>query len=616
VAGSFRRPAIWVFGIVFGSYAFFWHTRDWNTASRLMLSYALVDRGTVSIDGLERQTGDKAEFRGHYYSDKLPGFSLLAAIPYAFARWIGQLPPHPLNRAAFPYWPPDYWVTLSTSGFLTACTSALIVYWAGELGCSRRRAALVGLAYGLATPAYVYATLAYGHQSSAFALFASFYLLSRRGRRADSIGALSAGFLAAFAAVIELQVGPVAAILGLYLVVECARDALEQFRESEPPGKPVSAAARLEPRPGGIWQSHSCRRRVDALAYFLVGAIIPTVLLGFYNQLAFGSPWDFGYFHHATREFAQVHNPNNPLGLTGPDWTKLVPLLFSRHRGLFFYAPILLLSLPGWVMLVARRRYAVAAVSLAVAAAILLVNLSYPEWTGGWSTGPRLLIPLLPFAMLPAAAILAGESTPARIATAIAVSLFLAGAILMLLFQGVGARVPHVFDDPLVQTVWPIWKGGVPLFPWRMNERFCANGVSLIAGPAISKLAPGWQWVQFLPLVFCQAVAIIAAFAFAIPGHGSDLVVDQEQQAGRGNQQAEDPDAQAHGVKPDSRPGFVTSRRIDDADRDNQRKDKPVDIGRSLDHAEPSALSPPAARALEGEPPSTSSSDSMNAGPS
>ena len=42
--------------ILLGSYAFFWHSRDWNIASRLMLTYALVDRGTVSIDGLEDQT--------------------------------------------------------------------------------------------------------------------------------------------------------------------------------------------------------------------------------------------------------------------------------------------------------------------------------------------------------------------------------------------------------------------------------------------------------------------------------------------------------------------------------------------------------------------------------
>ena len=69
-------PALGVFLILLGSDAFFWHSRDWNTASRLMLTYAMVDRGTVAITGLERQTGDMAWFRGEYYSDKLPGLSL------------------------------------------------------------------------------------------------------------------------------------------------------------------------------------------------------------------------------------------------------------------------------------------------------------------------------------------------------------------------------------------------------------------------------------------------------------------------------------------------------------------------------------------------------------
>ena len=84
-----------------------------------------------------------------------------------------------MDRPGFAYWPADYWVTLGTSGLLTALTGVLLVGLARDLGCGPRRAALVGLAYGLATPAYVYATLSYGHQASAFALLASFALLWR-----------------------------------------------------------------------------------------------------------------------------------------------------------------------------------------------------------------------------------------------------------------------------------------------------------------------------------------------------------------------------------------------------------------------------------------------------
>ena len=180
--GSLRRPELWVFVILLGSYAFFWHSRDWNSASRLMLTYAIVDRGTIIIDGLDEQTGDKAFFGGHYYCDKLPGFSLLATGPYLLAKCVLGLPDHPLNRKAFAYWPADYWVTLGTSALFTALTGVLLAGLARDLGCGPRRAALVALAYGLATPAYAYATMSYGHQVSSFALLASFALLWRTDR--------------------------------------------------------------------------------------------------------------------------------------------------------------------------------------------------------------------------------------------------------------------------------------------------------------------------------------------------------------------------------------------------------------------------------------------------
>jgi hypothetical protein len=145
----------------------------------------------------------------------------------------------------------------------------------------------------------------------------------------------------------------------------------------------------------------------------------------------------------------------------------------------------------------------------------VLVNLFYPEWTGGWSTGPRLLVPLIPFAMLPVAALLAGSSRGARAATLIAVILTLAGAGLMLLFQSVGGRIPSDYHDPLVETVWPIWTGQVPLPRWRYGERFGRNLTSLIAPGSIHRLPASWQFVQFLPLLLAQTVAFLGLWTFA-----------------------------------------------------------------------------------------------------
>jgi hypothetical protein len=515
-----------VFVLLLGSYAFYWHSRDWNTASRLILTYAMADRGTLYLDGLDRQTGDIAFFHGHYFCDKLPGLSLLAMAPYSLTRAILGLPLHPLQSAPKDYWPSDYWITLGTSGLLSAMTAVLLVRLAFNLGCCPRRAALVGLAYGLATPAYVYATLAYGHQVSAFALTASFYLLYQRASGREATRLALAGFLAAYASVTELQVAPASAVLAIYLAAQCL----------------------------------ARRRRAHSLGWFAVGAAVPTLILMAYNMSAFGAPWEMGYFHHANAQFAKVHNRQNPLGLRRPDPSLVVPLLWGEYRGLLFYAPILFLAAPGWLLLAARRCFDIAAVSLSIVVVIFIVNLSYPEWTGGWSTGPRLLVPLLPFAMIPVAAVLGGGSRWSRIATAPAAALAIAGGVLIFLFQGVGARVPQDVHAPLRALVWPIWTGRGMLPTWWTGQRFAATVGQVLANDWEQRLLASRQALQFLPLVVGQVLAIVAIFWTAREGSGGtaaatlDLGVDEKEKGGCTDQDAQDPEAKAKRVHPDSRP--------------------------------------------------------------
>jgi hypothetical protein len=240
--------------------------------------------------------------------------------------------------------------------------------------------------------------------------------------------------------------------------------------------------------------------RPAALGDFTVGAVVPTVVLLGYNQWAFGSPWDLGYFHEVIMSFRDVHDARNPLGLERPDGRRAVALLWGGYRGLLFYAPIVALAVPGWAVLGRRRWWGMALVSALVVGAVVLVNLSYPQWTGGWSTGPRLLVPLIPFAMLPVAAVLASGG---RGATWAAVVLALAGGVLMLLFQGAGARIPQDIADPLRQMVWPLWRGAP-------GGRFARNLTALAVPGALRRLPEGWRWVQFLPLVAAQAAAIVA----------------------------------------------------------------------------------------------------------
>jgi hypothetical protein len=370
----------------------------------------------------------------------------------------------------FAYWPADYWVTLGVSGLATAAIGAMLARLALRMGCGPRTSALVGLSYGLATPAYVYATMSYGHQPAAFALLASFLILRGVIGGPSTMWLAMAGFLAAYASVIELQVGPVSAILGLDLVVQVL----------------------ARKRPAG------------ALFAFGAGALMPTFLLLGYNAAAFSSPFDMGYFHLITEQFAKVHNKENPLGLTRPDWSVATKLLWGPTRGIFRTAPILLLATPGVIVLVRRRAWAWLFTPMLVCLAVFWVNLSYPEWTGGWSTGPRLLVPLLPFAMIPVAALLAWGK---RRWTWAAAGLALLGAVIIFLYQGVGGRIPNPIENPFLDGVWPLWSGR-PVPPWSFHGRFEKTVIDLLA-PGWLAGVPEWsRWIAFVPLVAFQVLAI------------------------------------------------------------------------------------------------------------
>ena len=85
---------------------------------------------------------------------------------------------------------------------------------------------------------------------------------------------------------------------------------------------------------------------------------------------------------------------------------------------------------------------------------------SYPEWTGGWSTGPRLLVPLLPFAMIPVAAALANGNRWSRVTLAAGLVLALAGGMLRgalreAVVREIGAAIASVtyVADPLLGAV-------------------------------------------------------------------------------------------------------------------------------------------------------------------
>src|SRR4029078_9648511 len=106
-------------------------------------------------------TGDKAFFGGHWYSDKAPGTALLGVPIDAVQRLTGDL----AGQGA----PQDVTavqgLAFVESGFATALLVLLLVRLLAPL-VGEGWAFLVGIAYGLGSIAFPFATVFLGHPAS------------------------------------------------------------------------------------------------------------------------------------------------------------------------------------------------------------------------------------------------------------------------------------------------------------------------------------------------------------------------------------------------------------------------------------------------------------------
>ena len=142
----------------------------------------------------------------------------------------------------------------------------------------------------------------------------------------------------------------------------------------------------------------------------------------FRNQVLFGNFFDFGY--PATAEGGKHLNTFETPFITG-----LFGFLLSPGKSLFLFAPPLLVALPGVVRL-ARRDRGLAVLAGVAPIGYLLFYARYTQWEGGYSFGPRYLLPAIPLACLGLGAALAdGSRGVRRLAFVLAVAGFLVQAV-------------------------------------------------------------------------------------------------------------------------------------------------------------------------------------------
>ena len=362
---AWRAPALLMASILFVSYAYFYQGTGWNQNSRFDLTRALLEQHTVRIDPYQWNTGDKAFYRGHYYSDKAPGMAL-SALPPA---WAALALAHGLSMAkviAFQL----YLSVVFTCSLAIALAAAVLFLLLLKWNISPGAAALAALIFGLGTPMWIYATQFWGHALAAACLVFAFAAADRL-RYSAGLGesaALAAivGLTAGWAVVTEFPAAVPALMIGVMALIYLQRPGRRSF---------LYAGAAL------------C---------FTGGLCLATILL--YQKAAFGSPFRLGYEYVVNYQDTLQHGA---LGVTYPRWHTLWALLFGKRCGLLLFTPVLLAAPVGFRLL---WRAGAPRISLCVSAGIalyyLLFNASYLHWEAGASFGPRYLSPGLPFACL------------------------------------------------------------------------------------------------------------------------------------------------------------------------------------------------------------------------
>ncbi|MBI2863998.1 MAG: hypothetical protein HYX94_05500 [Chloroflexi bacterium] len=352
-----------------------------------------------------------------YYAGKLMAFAAPSVDPYFTTRFA----------------------TTMLNPVISALACAVLFAYASSLGFGLRASLVAALIYGLATMAWPYAKSYFGEPLAGLLLVASALCLVRSSPSPKPLmWSALAGVALGFAVMARVSTGVLLPVFVLYWLaivrergiigsrhVGCDTTTGNEGRGilSSLPSALKSALLQsaltltlshpAEGRERGLfplppqWERVRVRapQRVEILrlaleagAFFLPLAAI-LALIGWYNFARFGSPFVTGYESIAwNRLFVE--------GLYG--------LLLSPGKGLIWYSPVLIISL---IVSVAffrwRKREALFFAGLGLV--WLLFHAPYRFWEGGWSWGPRLMLPVLPFLVLVIGALYRTQGLPQRV---------------------------------------------------------------------------------------------------------------------------------------------------------------------------------------------------------
>jgi hypothetical protein len=376
-----------------------------GAVTRVALADALLE-GRVTIDEYAEQTIDRARYNGHYYSDKAPGISAVAAIPVGV---LDVADPGLVEPRSKRLWHPEgsfsLWaIRVLVGGFFFVLGVVLVGRVAEAVA---PRAGPVGaVAYGLGTLAHPLAPTLFGHVPAGTLGLAGLLLAGRDTR----LRLLAAGGCAGAAVLVEYQAALIAVALLIY----------------------------------ALWRHGPLASVVVA-----AGGLPAVVLLGLYNTAAVGSPFRLSY-EYVDNVYAERQSQGFfGIGLPDPDALRMI---LVGERGLLLLTPILALAAGGLWLLAGQGFRREAAMAAGVMVAFFVVNAGYFLPYGGVSPGPRIFATCIPLLALGIGPAFARWPRTTWAASAFSVLAMTSASLCWSFSTETGLLIPS--QETLAKTIW------------------------------------------------------------------------------------------------------------------------------------------------------------------